>query len=49
MLYPVLTTVFRHRNPVLQNEDYFEALEEDSPIVPPPPHEDQEEGTEIDA
>ena len=49
VLYPVLTTVFRHRNPVLQNEDYFEALEEDSPIVPPPPHEEEEAGTEIDA
>ncbi len=48
VLYPVFTSLVRHRRPVLQEEDYFTALEEDGPLEedkldtrqnddPPPP------------
>ena len=36
VLYPIITEAIRHRRPQLQDEDYFDALEKDSPIVPPP-------------
>ena len=32
VLYPVLTSLVRHRRPVLQEEDYFAAMEEDGPL-----------------
>ena len=38
VLYPTIMAIARHRKPVLQDEDYFENLEEDAPIVPPAPH-----------
>ena len=36
VLYPIITEAIRHRRPELQDEDYFDAFEQDSPIVPPP-------------
>ena len=39
VLYPAIVAIARRRKPVLQDEDYFENLEEDTPIVPPAPHE----------
>lgn len=35
VLYPILTSAIRHRKPELQDEDYFDAFEYDSPINPP--------------
>ena len=35
VLYPIITEAIRHRKPELQDEDYFDAFEHDSPIVPP--------------
>lgn len=32
VLYPVLTSLVRHRKPVLQEEDYFDTFERDTPI-----------------
>lgn len=32
VLYPVLTTLVRHRGAVVHNEDYFDVFEENSPI-----------------
>lgn len=32
VLYPVLTSLVRHRKPVLQDEDYYDAFEADTPI-----------------
>lgn len=32
VLYPILTSLVRHRKPVLQDEDYYDAFEEDTPI-----------------
>ena len=32
VLYPVLTSLVRHRRPVLQEEDYFAAMEEVGPL-----------------
>lgn len=43
VLYPVILATTQHRKPVPQDEDYFEILEEDDPIVPPAPHEITEE------
>lgn len=34
VLYPTILAIARHRKPTLQEEDYFENLEEDSPITP---------------
>lgn len=31
VMYPVITSLFRHRRPVLQNEDLFETFEHDEP------------------
>lgn len=36
VLYPTITAIARHRKPVLQDEDYFEAFEHDEPLAPPP-------------
>jgi len=33
VLYPALTSIARHRRPVLQDEDYFELFEDDTPIT----------------
>ena len=37
VLYPIITAAIRHRAPELQDEDYFDAFEHDTPTVPPPP------------
>ena len=37
VLYPIITAAIRHRKPELQDEDYFDAFEHDTPTVPPPP------------
>lgn len=34
VLYPTITAIARHRKPVLQNEDYFDAFEHDEPVIP---------------
>lgn len=36
VIYPIVMSAIRHRNPEIQDEDYFDAFEEDAPIVPPP-------------
>ena len=46
VLYPIITSAIRHRRPVIQDEDYFDALEEDAPITPPPPMEEKHSGEE---
>lgn len=46
-LFPILTAIFRRHKPVLQDEDYFEALTHDAPQVPPPPEEERYSGEEI--
>jgi len=43
VLYPIIIAIARHRKPVLQDEDYFEQLEHDEPVIPPDPHEISEE------
>jgi len=45
VLYPTIMAIARHRKPVLQDEDYFDQLEQDAPVVPPEPHRLQEEET----
>ena len=47
VLYPVILAVARHRKPILEDLDYFEEMEEDTPIVPPNPHEILETETDI--
>lgn len=47
VLYPAIIAIARRRKPVLQEEDYFEQLEHDEPIVPPDPHEIIAEENEI--
>lgn len=47
VLYPAIIAIARRRKPVLQEEDYFEQLEHDEPIVPPTPHEVVAEENEI--
>ena len=37
VLYPIITAAIRHCKPELQDEDYFDAFEHDTPTVPPPP------------
>lgn len=39
VLYPTILAIARRRKPVLQDEDYFEHLEHDEPLVPPVPDE----------
>ncbi len=46
VLYPVIIAVARRRKPVLQDEDYFDHLEQDSPITPPEPDEYLEDAEE---
>ena len=43
VLYPTILAIARHRKPVLQEEDYFEQLEGDRPLIPPAPKEIKEE------
>ena len=43
VLYPTIMAIARHRKPVLQEEDYFDQLEGDRPVVPPDPHTIKEE------
>ena len=47
VLYPAIIAIARRRKPVLQEEDYFEQLEHDEPIIPPAPHEIIAEENEI--
>ena len=47
VLYPAIIAIARRRKPMLQEEDYFEQLEHDEPIVPPTPHEIVAEENEI--
>ena len=42
-LYPTIIAIVRHRKPTLQDEDYFEHLEQDAPVMAPEPHEIVEE------
>ena len=48
VLYPLVVAVARHRKPVLEDLDYFEEMEEDTPLVPPDPHEVLETETDIE-
>ena len=43
VLYPTIMAIARHRKPVLQDEDYFDQLEHDEPVVAPEPHKITEE------
>ncbi len=43
VLYPTITAIARRRKPVLQDEDYLDAFEDDSPIVPPEKRHGEEE------
>ena len=36
VLFPLLTQALRHRTPELQDEDYFDNVETDKPVTPPP-------------
>ena len=36
VIYPIVTEAIRHRKPEIQDEDYFDAFEEDTPTIPPP-------------
>ena len=38
VLYPCILAIAQRRKPVLQEEDYFAHMEEDTPITPPEPH-----------
>ena len=38
VIYPLLTEAIRHREPLLLNKDYFDNVEHDEPIIPPPTH-----------
>ncbi len=50
VLYPCIVAIAHHRKPVLQNEDYFQQMEEDSPLDPRHPHAfNQEENEEEEA
>lgn len=48
VLYPLIVAVARHRKPVLEDLDYFEEMEEDTPITPPDPHDVLETEVDID-
>lgn len=39
VLYPTLSAIVRHRRPELQDEDYYDVFEYDSPITPASPHD----------
>lgn len=47
VLYPAIIAIARRRRPVLQEQDYFQHLEHDEPIVPPIVHERVAEQDEI--
>lgn len=47
VLYPAIIAIARRRKPVLQEEDYFDQMEHDDPIVPPTPHKIVAEEHEI--
>ena len=36
VLFPLITAIVRNRKPVLQDEEYLDAFEDDSPLTPPP-------------
>ena len=38
VLYPCILAIAKRRKPVLQEQDYFDHMEEDAPITPPEPH-----------
>lgn len=42
-LYPIILAVVRHRKAEVQDEDYFDMVEHDEPIVPPVPRDLTEE------
>lgn len=42
-LYPIIIAVIRHRKAELQDEDYFDVVERDDPIIPPGHREMKEE------
>ena len=46
VLYPTIIAIARHRKPILQEEDYFDQLERDEPVMPPEPHAISEEEEE---
>lgn len=43
VLYPTIMAVAQHRKPVFQDEDYFDQLEHDEPVLAPEPHKMTEE------
>ncbi len=43
VLYPTILAIARRRKPVLQEEDYFDQLEGDRPVIPPEPKELRED------
>lgn len=43
VLYPVIIAVFQHRKPTLVDQDYFDPMEHDEPVTPPPAHQITEE------
>lgn len=38
VLYPTIMAIARHRKPVVENKDFFDAMEHDEPILPPEAH-----------
>ena len=45
-LYPTIIAIARHRKPTIKDEDYFDHLEADAPMMAPEPHEIVEEPDE---
>lgn len=39
VLYPCILAIARRRKPVLQDQDYFDQLDHDEPVIPPAPDE----------
>ncbi len=39
VLYPCIIAIARRRKPVLQDQDYFEPMEHDDPLIPPDSHQ----------
>ena len=37
VLYPLILAIFRHRKPALADQDFFDPLEHDEPLMPPRP------------
>jgi hypothetical protein len=48
VLYPLILGVARHRNPIIENLDYFSEMEEDAPMEPLVHHEMLETESDID-